>query len=332
MESPMSEKHPQSEQNTAPAQGQMYIPPQYYQPQEDEIDLRELFGVLWKGKWWIIGITALFAIASVFYALSLPNEYKATAIVAPASESGGGGLSKMAGQLGGLASLAGVNLGSSETTDDVIAMEIMKTWGFIDEFIKKHELQVAIFAAKGWDQSKNELIIDDELYDLAQKNWIRKAPKGKTVEPTSWELYKEFSENVAVSKNKNTGLISISYMHYSPEYAQKITQWLTDDINALLKDRALEDATKNINYLEAQINKTSLSGMQKVFYSLIEEQTKEKMLADVSEEYVFKTIDKAFLPEEKFTPKRALIVLIWIFLAGIFATMFVLIKHFIRKK
>ena len=140
----MSENHQKPEQNTAPPQGQMYFPPQYYAP-EDEIDLRELFGVLWKGKWWIIGITALFAIASISYALWLPNEYKATAIVAPASEQGGGGLSKMAGQLGGLASLAGVNLGSSETTDDVIAMEIMKTWGFIDDFIKKHELQVAIF-------------------------------------------------------------------------------------------------------------------------------------------------------------------------------------------
>ncbi len=154
----MSENKQPEHQNTAPPQGQMYIPPQYYAPQDDEIDLRELFGVLWKGKWWIIGITALFAIASVFYALSLPNEYKATAIVAPASEQGGGGLGQMAGQLGGLASLAGINLGGGESNDSVIAMEIMKTWGFQEDFIKKHDLEVPIFAARGWNQSTNELI------------------------------------------------------------------------------------------------------------------------------------------------------------------------------
>ena len=39
---------------------------------DDEIDLRELFAVLWAGKAKIIAITAVFAIASVIYALSVP--------------------------------------------------------------------------------------------------------------------------------------------------------------------------------------------------------------------------------------------------------------------
>ena len=41
---------------------------------DDEIDLRELFGVLWAGKIKIIAITAVFAVASVIYALSVPNQ------------------------------------------------------------------------------------------------------------------------------------------------------------------------------------------------------------------------------------------------------------------
>ena len=41
---------------------------------DDEIDLRELFGVLWAGKIKIIAITAVFAIASIIYALSVPNQ------------------------------------------------------------------------------------------------------------------------------------------------------------------------------------------------------------------------------------------------------------------
>ena len=50
---------------------------------DDEIDLRELFGVLRAGKIKIIAITAVFAVASVNYALSIPNQYKATALLAP---------------------------------------------------------------------------------------------------------------------------------------------------------------------------------------------------------------------------------------------------------
>jgi LPS O-antigen subunit length determinant protein (WzzB/FepE family) len=57
---------------------------------DDEIDLRELFSVLWAGKIKIIAITAVFAVASVIYALSAPDEYKATALLAPAQSDGGG--------------------------------------------------------------------------------------------------------------------------------------------------------------------------------------------------------------------------------------------------
>ena len=57
---------------------------------DDEIDLRELFGVLWSGKIKIIVITVIFAVGSVFYALSIPNQYKATALLAPAQSDGGG--------------------------------------------------------------------------------------------------------------------------------------------------------------------------------------------------------------------------------------------------
>ncbi|MCV5216295.1 Wzz/FepE/Etk N-terminal domain-containing protein, partial [Escherichia coli] len=49
---------------------------------DDEIDLRELFKALWKGKWIIIATTFIFAIGSVLYAMSLPNIYKADALLA----------------------------------------------------------------------------------------------------------------------------------------------------------------------------------------------------------------------------------------------------------
>ena len=35
------------------------------QVQDDEIDLRELFSVIWRGKWIILAITAVFAVGAV---------------------------------------------------------------------------------------------------------------------------------------------------------------------------------------------------------------------------------------------------------------------------
>ena len=42
-----------------------------YTQQDDEIDLRQLFATLWAGKWLIIAVTFVFAVAGVAYALSL---------------------------------------------------------------------------------------------------------------------------------------------------------------------------------------------------------------------------------------------------------------------
>ena len=326
----MSVNHPNADKNTAPAQGQMYIASEHYQSSGEEIDLRVLFGALWKGKWWIIGITSLFAVASVLYALSLPNEYKATAVLAPASKSSGGSLNSTASQIGALAAkYAGVSLGAPEANDAVIAVEIMKTWGFQEEFINRHNLQVPIFAAKGWNQSTNELILDEKIYDAQKKNW---ASEGKSLGPTSWELYEEFKDNLSISEDKSSGFIRVSFTHYSPEFAHMITSWLVEDINALLKERALSDATKNIQYLESQISKTALSGMQEVFYALIEEQTKTKMLANVSDEYVFKYISKSRIPEMKSGPKRATLCVAGVLLGGFLSMIFLFIKSFLGNK
>ncbi|WP_016856644.1 polysaccharide biosynthesis tyrosine autokinase [Halomonas smyrnensis] len=50
-------------------------------PADDEIDLGRLFGLLLDHKWWIIGITAVFAVAGVAYALLATPVYRADALV-----------------------------------------------------------------------------------------------------------------------------------------------------------------------------------------------------------------------------------------------------------
>ena len=172
---------------------------------DDEIDLRELFAVLWAGKTKIIAITAVFAIASVIYALSVPNQYKATALLAPAQQDSGG-ISGALGQLGGLASLAGVSIGGGDSSEAQVAQEIMKSWSFIEGFIADNDLAVEVYAAEGWSKGSNELQIDQDAYDAANNQWLVEDDSGVVGPPSSWQLFKAFSERVAVSEDKKSGL------------------------------------------------------------------------------------------------------------------------------
>jgi LPS O-antigen subunit length determinant protein (WzzB/FepE family) len=298
---------------------------------DDEIDLRELFGVLWAGKIKIIAITAVFAIASIIYALSVPNQYKATALLAPA-QSSGGGLSGALGQLGGLASLAGVSLGGGESSEGQIAQEIMKSWSYIEGFIADNNIAVEVYAAEGWSKGSNELQIDADLYDTATKTWlVENNNTGEVGPPSSWKLFESFSKRLAVSEDKKSGLVSVSIEYYSPQMAKQWLDMYVAAINAHMQQRQVEKVTNNINYLQAQIEKTSIAEMREVFYTIIEEQTKNKMVAEASPDYAFVAVGPSMVPEEKSQPKRALICILGTLLGGMLSVLLVLVMHYARK-
>ena len=298
---------------------------------DDEIDLRELFGVLWAGSRKIIAITAVFAFVSVIYALSLSDQYKATVLLAPA-QSDGADLSGALGQLGGLASLAGVDIGSGDSSEAQMAQEIMKSWSFIDVFIAENNISVEVYAAEGWSRGSNELQIDDDIYDAETKTWlVENDNTGEVGPPSSWVLFQAFSERLVVSENKKSGLVSVSIEYYSPQIAKQWLDMYVAAINAHMQQRQMEKVTNNINYLQAQIENTSIAEMREVFYTIIAEQTKNKMVAEASPEYAFVAVSPSMVPEVKSQPQRAFICILGTLLGGMLSVMLVLVMHYARK-
>ncbi|EGT3628871.1 LPS O-antigen length regulator [Morganella morganii] len=303
------------------------------QVQNDEIDLRELFAVIWQGKWLIIAITAVFAIGSVALALYLPNIYKSEALLAPAAEEQGGGLSALASQFGGLASLAGVNLGAKGGTDKTqLAIEVLKSRQFTSEFIQKHNILADLMAAEKWDRDANKIIYDPEFYNEQTNAWVRDVEPPFKPEPSMQEAYKEFSEIFSANTDKETGMVTLSVEHLSPTVAEQWVTWLIQDINKVMKDRDVAEANRSSEFLNKQIALTNVADIKTILYKLVEEQAKTIMFAEVRDEYVFKTIDPAFAPEEKAKPKRALICVLGTMLGGMLGVMLVLVRHFMRKE
>ena len=301
------------------------LEPQHYQT--DEIDLRELFATLWAGKWLIIAVTFLFAAGGVAYALYKPNIYQASVLLAPANDEGGAkGLS---GQLGGLASLAGINLGGGSSNKTVIAKEVLQSRAFLGDFIHRHELSVPLMATTGWDQKSQSWIYDREIYNPDAGQWLND-DEGNTLKPTDWDLVKAFKEShLSVNENSDNGFITVAIKSLSPLAAKQWVQWLIEDINERIRRDDVADAESRINYLKEKLNETNIAGMQQVFYQLIENETRTVMLANAQQEYVFKTIDPAVVPQEKSGPKRALIAMLAVLLGGMLGVFIVLIRAFI---
>lgn len=295
---------------------------------DDEIDLRELFGVIWAGKWLILVVTIIFTVASVFYALQIADIYQSEVTLAPADE----GSLKVPGQLGGLAALAGVNLGGIGGGDKTsLALEILKSRDFIGRFIEQNDLYLPIMAAKGWDRTDNQLILDPESYDINTNQWVRKVQQPFQPKPSNLETVEEFKKVFSVNHDNISGMVKLSVKHFSPYLAKSWADRLVKAINEEMRSRELVEANRSITYLNNQITLTNLADVRTMLFSLIEEQTKTLMLANVREEYVFKTVDPAVVPELKTEPKRALIVVVTFVLSAMFSIFLVLLLKIFRK-
>ena len=299
---------------------------------DDEIDLKELFTVLWGGKWLISAVTGLAAAISVAIALSLPNIYTASALLAPA-ESSGGGLSGLMKQYGGLATLAGVSLpGGEEGSRAQLGMQLMKSRAFIGDFVERRDILPELMAVESWDAGSGDIVFAAEVYDGASKTWIRDVEPPKVAKPSSQEAHKAFSEVLGVSEDKQTGYITVSIDHQSPVVAAQWVNWLVEDVNTAVKAQDVSEAENSIEYLKQQVANTSLADLQAMFFELIQSQTETVMLAEVRPEYVFKTIDPAVVPEEKSKPSRALICVLGTLLGGMLGVVIVLIRHYARAE
>lgn len=134
-----------------------------------------------------------------------------------------------------------------------------------------------------------------------------------------------------MSQDKSSGIVKVGVEHFSPKLAKDWADKIVRTINEEMRSRELIEAERSISYLNAQISKTNLADVRTMLFSLIEEQTKTLMLANVRSEYVFQTIDPAVIAETKSKPSRALIVILISFLGAMLSS-FIVLTRFYKKR
>ena len=292
---------------------------------DDEIDLRELFATLWRGKWIIILFTIVFAAVGVFYALSKPDIYQSSVLLAPTQDEGG------AGGLGGLASLAGISLGGGGANQTAMAKAVLQSRAFLADFIHRHNLTIPLMANEAWDTENEKWAINREVYNPETGEWLTDE-EGESLMPTDWDMVKTFKEGyLSLTNDEETGMVTLNIKSQSPPVAKEWAEKLVHDINEHMREQDVKEAEARIAYLEGKLQETNIAGMQQVFYQLIESETRTVMLANAQDEYIFKTVDPAVVPQEKSEPKRALIAIVATMLGGMLGVFTVFVIAFIRS-
>jgi LPS O-antigen subunit length determinant protein (WzzB/FepE family) len=304
------------------------IPSDQFNNYDDDIDLSEVFNVLWDKIFYVGAITSIFSLVSIIVALMMPNIYQSKATLMAVEQSG---MSGMVGKYSGMASLAGISLESKSDSKDQEAIARIKSFEFFsNNFLPNIKLE-NLMAVKKWTQASNTLTYDKSDFNSESRQWVRKAKPPRSKIPTSQEAFEEFIEIMSVSKDKKTLLVTLSVKHKSPFIAQQWVEIMIEQIDQVMRDQDRRTATKSIEYLNSIAPTVNYEDIKKALSALQQEQMKRLMMVEANDNYIFKVLDSPIAPELKSQPKRSLIVILGTILGMMLSALGVLVFHYTRK-
>jgi uncharacterized protein involved in exopolysaccharide biosynthesis len=272
-------------------------------PEDEEIDLREIWRVLVKYKRKILWTVFCTAVVAAGISLMLPNYYRAEVLLAPVKEEDARS-GKITAAMGGLASLTGVSLGGGGSNEENLA--VLKSRDFLWKFVQEKRLMPILF--------------EDE-WDKAANRWKESNPKEQ---PGQLAVYRLFVKDglMTVETEKKTSLITVSIEWKDPKLAANWANEIIEYSNQYLAERSIQRSERNLKYLKEALMKEQIEEFRKSLLDLIAQDTKNAMLATAQKEFGFKVIDPAIEPDKKVKPKRIIIVLMASILTAFFAALF----------
>tara|TARA_B100000767_G_scaffold266786_1_gene284662 strand:- start:5148 stop:6077 length:930 start_codon:yes stop_codon:yes gene_type:complete len=284
---------------------------------QDEINLYNLFIAFWNAKYFIILICLIFSMLGVLYAISLPNIYKseATLIDPAAGQSGRSGLEGIAAQYSGVASMAGISIGSETTSQKDISLAMLKSRDFFTNYFNDKEMLKDLVSYKSFDSDANKSIYFKKGEEVIVPNFIN-----------SFNLFKK---HFSFGEDVKSNVIRMSFEHQSPEIAKKWLQAIIIDINQYVKNKEVIKASATYNILMNQISTVNNPDLSFMISKLAEKQIQTITLSKVTDEFAFITIDSPYIPEKKSKPYRSWIVILISFIGAVFSSFTVLILYYL---
>jgi uncharacterized protein involved in exopolysaccharide biosynthesis len=279
------------------------------------LDLGKIVRKLLAKRWWLAGGFMLGAVIAGIIAFTMRPIYRGTVILAPVTINSSEGLSGALGQLGGLASVVGMNLGGGGA-DTQEAMAVLQSRELTERFIQDKNLLPRFF---------------DDKWDAGAKKWTVAIDK----QPTLGKAFKYFDTKVRdVSQDRKTRLVTLNIQWRNRNEAADWANELVNRLNVEMRERAIRNASASVQYLEKELETTGTVATRDAISRLMEAQIKQRMLANVTTEYAFRIVDRAIPPDsdDVVRPRKMRLIALGAFLGMTLAALWVLVSGSLRPR
>lgn len=279
------------------------------------MDLLEFWDVVRQNRLLIAVVTFIaMALALTAGALMSPV-YRAQVVLAPILDtSQGNTIPQLGGQFAGIASLSSMQIGASDF-QKAVAVPMLNSYQFGARFIQDHSLLPVFFSG---------------LWNAEMKQWVIPWYKPFAQVPSENDAFRYFHRKVRfVEYDAATGLLKIAVEWKNPQQAALWANDLSQRLNAEIQQTTVRDATRNIEYLRQELEKTSEAEIRQMIFRHIEVQLNTIMLANSRPDIAFRVIDPAYVPDEDdyVRPQRLLMFAVSLFLGLSFGFIAAFFRH-----
>jgi len=293
--------------------------------EEDEIDLKELFGTIWKNKIKIAFFTFIVTTLTILYSLSIPNSYKSNTILIPQEQA-----KSSLGGLGALAGMAGIDIGGGSSIDAATSFNtIFNDFNFQNKIIKKYNLNEKL-------KVKSENLVFALGYDGIY-NFLKDEEGEKdseiSLEELTFNTYKDLLKMVSISSDKKSGLITISAETQDRFLSKELVELYLVELTTTLRDIEMKNVENQIRYYNDELEKTQELTIKEQLSQLASGLVQKKVLSMANKFYNVKQFTKpqvAYI-KDKSKPKRGLIVVVSFVTSIILSIFLVFFLEFIKK-
>ena len=250
--------------------------PQQYSDHEDEIDLISLAKTLWVGRKEVVKVTLVFMGIGLFVALTTPAEYTSTVVVKPTLSDS---KSKLGGNLGGLAAMAGINLGGGSSAAEIhptLYPKILESYSFQKELMESsiyvEELNSELSFEKYYTEIHTLSVLQlIKKYTLGLPRLILSILKRKeealgsaekkfhTISETDKEMMKLLQEQLRVNVDEKHGFVSISASMPERIQAAQMVSSAQNILQRKVIDHKLKKAEEDLDFIEERYNEKKKS-------------------------------------------------------------------------
>lgn len=243
------------------------------QEPQDEIDLLELFKTVLKARKTVVKFLVSFGLIGLFIAVFSAKEYTASVTLVPQTND-----SKVGGNLGGLAAMAGINLGggATESIPPTLYPKIAQSVPFQRELLqtplKFSNVENEVTYQQYYDKhTKFNLLAFIKEYTIGLPGKIIASIKSDSevisevsndsiyrITKNESELFKIIQEQLMLENNTKDGFVKISFSMPEALAAAQMTKNAQTILQEAITNFKIEKAEQELNFIEQRYNEVKL--------------------------------------------------------------------------